>query len=58
MDLNRVLAELIRERDLLDKAIANLEQLSAKTRSIPVSRPKVTAPKRAERAQVAGAGMA
>jgi len=30
MDLDRVLAELIEERKLIDQAIANLERLSAK----------------------------
>jgi len=39
MDLNRVLAELLRERDLIDEAIAHLERLSAGTPSVS-SRPR------------------
>ncbi|SPF45688.1 hypothetical protein SBA4_3410005 [Candidatus Sulfopaludibacter sp. SbA4] len=41
MDLDRVLAELIEERKLIDQAIANLERLSAKAgRSAPRREPQ------------------
>lgn len=39
MDLDKVLAELIRERDLLDEAIAHLERLSTGPQDVS-SRPK------------------
>ena len=40
MDLDRVLAELIEERNLIDRAIASLERLSAEW-GRPALRPKV-----------------
>jgi hypothetical protein len=39
MDLDRVLAELLRERDLIDKAIAHLERFSRGTQDVS-SRPR------------------
>jgi len=39
MDLYRVLGELLRERDLIDEAIAHLERLPTGTRGVP-SRPR------------------
>jgi hypothetical protein len=56
MDLDRVLAELIEERKLLDQAIANLERLSSKTeKGAPPRQPQRTlSPKRIqERAKTA-----
>jgi hypothetical protein len=56
MDLYRVLAELSRERDLIDEAIAHLELLSTGERGIP-GRPRrrVGEDKPLEKARVAGA---
>jgi hypothetical protein len=39
MDLHRVLAELLRERDLIDEAIAHLERLPTGMRGVS-SRPR------------------
>jgi len=39
MDLDRVLAELLRERDLIDEAIAHLERLPAGSQGVS-SRPR------------------
>jgi hypothetical protein len=56
MDLNRVLAELARERDLIDEAIAHLERLSTGTQSIAnVPRRRVHEQKPQEKARAAGA---
>lgn len=54
MDLDRVLAELLRERDLIDKAIAHLERFSTGTQGVsnrPRGRAHVDTPK--EKARVA-----
>jgi hypothetical protein len=53
MDLNRVLAELVRERDLIDEAIAHLEQLSKPTSSSQPRR-RVDADKSQDRVRAAG----
>lgn len=55
MDLDRVLAELLRERDLIDKAIAHLERFSTGTQGVS-SRPqgRAHADARKEKARAAG----
>lgn len=58
MDLDRVLAELLRERDLINEAIAHLERLPTGTQSVssrPRGRARVSEPDRKDRA--AGAAM-
>jgi len=57
MDLNRVLAELARERDLIDEAIAHLERLSTGAQGIVNDpRRRVHGQKSHEKARVAGGG--
>lgn len=54
MDLDRVLAELLRERDLIDEAIAHLERLPASTPSVS-SRPRGRGREPQEKTRAAGA---
>jgi hypothetical protein len=55
MDLNKVVADLIRERDLLDEAIAHLERLAAGTPGSPSRPQRASRPeKRAEKVRTAG----
>ena len=54
MDLNKVLAELLRERDLIDQAIANLERLSSGMLGVPERRPSRANPPKPERVRTAG----
>ena len=58
MDLYKVLAELARERELIDEAIAHLERLSTGTPGIS-SRPRrrVDEEKPQERARAAGGAL-
>jgi hypothetical protein len=58
MDLNKVLAELIRERDLLDDAIAHLERLAADQQGVSRRLPRSISPgKRQQKVQTASAGL-
>jgi hypothetical protein len=58
MDLNKVLAELIRERDLLDDAISHLEQLAADKQGVSSRLPRPASPgKRQQKVHTAGAGL-
>lgn len=54
MDLDKVIAELMRERDLLDRAIAHLEKLSPGIHGVSSSR-ETDAERRQLRARHAGA---
>jgi hypothetical protein len=57
MDLNKVIVELIRERDLLDEAIAHLEQLAGVTQLVSSPSPRVArSEKRQEKVRTAGGG--
>jgi len=56
MDLDRVLAELLRERDLIDEAIAHLERLETGTHGVASrTRGRVPADELQEKARAAGA---
>jgi hypothetical protein len=57
MDLNRVLAELAREREMINEAIAHLERLPARDLGVS-SRPRrrVREERPHEKARAAGAG--
>jgi hypothetical protein len=59
MDLHKVLAELLRERDLIDDAIAHLERLPWGTHGASNDRPRGRghAAKPPEQARTAGADL-
>lgn len=57
MDLDRVLADLIDERNLIDRAIASLERLSTLRKRAPVRPPpKIQAKSEPERVKGAASG--
>jgi hypothetical protein len=55
MDLHRILAELARERELIDQAIAHLERLPLRTQAVSRSPRRSREDKPQEKARAAGA---
>jgi hypothetical protein len=56
MDLDKVITELIRERNLIDEAIAHLERLSTGAQGISIPQRRTQSDKLRGQVRAAGAG--